>query len=115
MGRSPPVASPFTAPMRNFNPATDAHSLRFRNPTRRDTTMLPAKGWLVLGFRSDNPGAWLFHCHIAWHAGQGFSVQFLERVNDIPGTLELEDLEPVCELWNEYYDTTECPQFDSGL
>lgn len=115
MGRSPPVDSPFTAPMRHFDPATDTRSLHFSNPTRRDTTMLPAKGWLVLGFRSDNPGAWLFHCHIAWHVGQGLSVQFLERVDEIPETLELEDLEPVCRLWGEYYPGSECPQFDSGL
>lgn len=115
MGRSPAVDNPFQIDMRNFDPARDAPSLNFQNPTRRDTTMLPAKGWLVLGFRSDNPGAWLFHCHIAWHAGQGFSMQFIERIEDIPGSVDLGEIEPICTAWEEYYATTECPQFDSGL
>ncbi len=26
--------------------------------------MLPAGGWLVIAFPTDNPGAWLLHCHI---------------------------------------------------
>jgi FtsP/CotA-like multicopper oxidase with cupredoxin domain len=26
--------------------------------------MLPGGGWLVIGFITDNPGAWLMHCHI---------------------------------------------------
>ena len=47
-----------------FNKDTDTPNLTFQNPTRRDTEMLPAGGWLVLAFPTDNPGAWLFHCHI---------------------------------------------------
>ena len=38
--------------------------LTFVNPTRRDVAFLPAKGWLVISFPTDNPGAWLMHCHI---------------------------------------------------
>ena len=115
MGRSPPIENPAEAEMRHFDPATDTESLDFDNPTRRDTTILPAMGWLVLGFRSDNPGAWLFHCHIAWHAGQGFSMQFLERPEEISDVMDLDEIQPNCEAWESYYATTECPQFDSGL
>ena len=39
-------------------------SLNFKNPTRRDVAFLPVGGWLVIAFPSDNPGAWLMHCHI---------------------------------------------------
>lgn len=102
--------------MRNFNAARDTPGLSFENgPARRDTTMLPAKGWLVLAFRADNPGTWLFHCHIAWHASQGFSLQFVESVEDIPSTVDLEAIEEVCDAWEEYYATTQCPQYDSGI
>ena len=38
--------------------------LTFKNPTRRDVAFLPVGGWLVIAFPSDNPGAWLMHCHI---------------------------------------------------
>ena len=40
-------------------------ALNFDNPTRRDTHMLNPGGWLVVAFPTDNPGAWLFHCHIS--------------------------------------------------
>ncbi|PKS09340.1 hypothetical protein jhhlp_003954 [Lomentospora prolificans] len=115
LGRSDPPANPFNAPMTNFNPSTDMGRLRFSNPTRRDTTTMPARGWLLLAFRVDNPGAWLFHCHIAWHAGQGLSMQFLESVADIPPTVDLSILEPVCSIWSDYYSTSQCKQWDSGL
>ena len=35
-------------------------------PMRRDTFMVRPNGHVVLRFRSDNPGVWLFHCHIEW-------------------------------------------------
>jgi FtsP/CotA-like multicopper oxidase with cupredoxin domain len=38
--------------------------LNLVNPPRRDTANMPAAGWLVLAFETDNPGTWLMHCHI---------------------------------------------------
>lgn len=35
-------------------------------PMRRDTVLVQPNGYAVLRFRSDNPGIWLFHCHIEW-------------------------------------------------
>jgi FtsP/CotA-like multicopper oxidase with cupredoxin domain len=65
-------------------------TLNFVNPTRRDTVMLqgstnPANpaGYTVIGFETDNPGAWLMHCHIIWHVDDGLSLQFIERPDDI--------------------------------
>jgi FtsP/CotA-like multicopper oxidase with cupredoxin domain len=48
-----------------FNKDTDIEALKFDNPPRRDATMLPGFGWLNVAFKNDNPGAWLFHCHVA--------------------------------------------------
>lgn len=51
------------------------------NPPRRDTAMLPASGYLVIAFKTDNPGVWLLHCHVSllscleWGGG--------ERVSDL--------------------------------
>ena len=42
-------------------------ALKLNNPPRRDVAMLPANGFLVLAWETDNPGAWLVHCHIGWH------------------------------------------------
>jgi FtsP/CotA-like multicopper oxidase with cupredoxin domain len=46
-------------------------TLNTSNPPRRDTAMLPGAGYLVMAFKADNPGAWLCHCHIAWHTSEG--------------------------------------------
>jgi iron transport multicopper oxidase len=35
-------------------------------PMRRDTVVLKPNGNLRLRFVADNPGIWLFHCHIEW-------------------------------------------------
>lgn len=47
-----------------FDISSDPANLQYTNPKRRDTTVLPAGGWVVLAFPTDNPGAWLMHCHI---------------------------------------------------
>lgn len=33
-------------------------------PMRRDTVLAPPNGNVILRFRADNPGLWLFHCHL---------------------------------------------------
>ena len=77
--------------------------------------MLPAFGWLTVAFRTDNPGAWLFHCHIAWHASQGLSVQYLERASEIPSAMNLNEITPNCNAWRSYSPTAIWPQSDSGI
>ncbi|OAX35604.1 Fet3 protein [Rhizopogon vinicolor AM-OR11-026] len=48
------------------------------NPMRRDTITITGGGSVTLRFIADNPGAWLFHCHIEWHLESGLAVQFIE-------------------------------------
>jgi FtsP/CotA-like multicopper oxidase with cupredoxin domain len=122
LGASPPLANPIAYnTLRPYDPATgeshffhtlkqdsadcfpDGPTLEGNNPTRRDTTQLPAWGWLVVAFETNNPGAWLFHCHTAWHVSQGLSVQFLEQLAAIPRAMDLSTLAPTCNAWNEYY------------
>ena len=95
-----------------FDKTADPANLLYDNPTRRDTTMLPAGGWVVIAFPTDNPGAWLFHCHIAWHISEGLGVQFLEAKSsiDIPA-----DFTNQCNAWNTYYNHAVYKQDDSGL
>ncbi|GME22696.1 Multicopper oxidase type 1 [Neofusicoccum parvum] len=93
----------------NTSPAT----LNWANPTRRDVSLLPGGGWLAIAFPTDNPGAWLMHCHIAWHISEGLGVQFLEGKDKInlPGS----DWQTTCSNWDKYWDTTVYPKQDSGL
>ncbi|KAI8364347.1 Cupredoxin [Radiomyces spectabilis] len=48
------------------------------NPVRRDTVMVPAESFTILRFRADNPGVWIFHCHIDWHLESGLAAIFIE-------------------------------------
>jgi FtsP/CotA-like multicopper oxidase with cupredoxin domain len=101
-----------------FNPATDIGSLNFNNPVRRDVTMLPALGYVVLAFQTDNPGNWLFHCHIAWHVSGGLSVSFVEQPTaqmSFISTSDLADYDNVCASWRSWYPTSPFRQVDSGL
>ncbi|KAJ3406570.1 ferroxidase fet3 [Chytridiales sp. JEL 0842] len=54
------------------------------NPVRRDTVVVPSQGFAVLRFTADNPGIWLFHCHIEWHLEAGLSLLFFERPLELP-------------------------------
>jgi len=90
-------------------------SLNFVNPPRRDVAMLQATGYLVLGFPTDNPGAWLMHCHIAWHVGEGLAVQFLERKDEIAGLMNLTAIQPACDNFDSWYSTSPYKKLDSGL
>ncbi|KAK7964083.1 multicopper oxidase [Apiospora saccharicola] len=90
-------------------------ALNLNNPVRRDTAMLPPAGHLVLAFKTDNPGAWLMHCHIGWHTSEGFALQFVERQTEIPGILDTQRLVDTCSVWNNHQTTAALKQGDSGI
>lgn len=96
-----------------FDINKDPNNLVYNNPTRRDTTMLPGGGWLVIAFPTDNPGAWLMHCHIAWHISEGLGVQFLESKSTI--NLGGSAYAYQCAKWTSYQKTSYYKKDDSGL
>ena len=51
---------------RNFS--IDSHTIR------KDTVMVPAGGYVVINFLSDNPGYWFLHCHIEVHQLEGMAL-----------------------------------------
>ena len=97
-------------------------TLNMDNPARRDTATLPALGYLVLAFESDNPGAWLvsstteyftkicakaifqMHCHIPFHISGGLGVQFIERKDEIlRSNGNLGAMQQGCADWQKYH------------
>ncbi|KAL4808784.1 laccase [Aspergillus unguis] len=84
---------------------------------RRDTAMLKEDGYLVIAFYTDNPGAWLMHCHIGWHTEEGFDMQFVERYDEIQELLGdyYSDLAENCESWDTYQEEYTVIQEDSGV
>ncbi len=54
-------------------------SFEISNTTlRKDTIIVPGGGYVVLQFRSDNPGLWFLHCHIVPDLLEGMSVMIDE-------------------------------------
>lgn len=90
--------------------------LNLVNPPRRDVASLPANGYLAIAFKKDNPGAWIIHCHIAWHASEGLGLEFVESQNQITMALaDKEDFEDTCTQWDAYTPTEIYLQDDSGV
>ncbi|KAF1840066.1 multicopper oxidase [Cucurbitaria berberidis CBS 394.84] len=89
--------------------------LNLSNPPRRDTAMLPGSGYLVLAFETDNPGAWLMHCHIGWHTSEGFALQFIERYDEVAAITNATALNNNCNNWSTFQTSNSIEQEDSGI
>ncbi|ATY60162.1 laccase-1 precursor [Cordyceps militaris] len=89
--------------------------LKTKNPPRRDTALLPGSGYLVIGFVTDNPGVWLMHCHIGYHVETGFSLQVVERADEIPAIIDAEKLSTECAVWSSFQEENKIIQDDSGV
>ncbi|TPX35112.1 hypothetical protein SmJEL517_g02450 [Synchytrium microbalum] len=53
------------------------------NPLRRDTISVQSYGHTVVRVVFDNPGLWMFHCHIQWHMSAGLSMQIVSNPTKI--------------------------------
>ena len=80
--------------------------LNLDNPPRRDVALLPQNGYLVIAFKADNPGTWLLHCHIAWHASSGLGMQILENTSTLAQRLSNQTKQAgivnTCNTWNDW-------------
>jgi FtsP/CotA-like multicopper oxidase with cupredoxin domain len=41
---------------------------------RKDTVMVPRRGFAIIRFRADNKGIWMFHCHLLVHLKSGMAM-----------------------------------------
>ncbi|OTB09252.1 putative ferroxidase [Hypoxylon sp. CI-4A] len=47
-------------------------------PPRRDVVAVNSKSYAVFRIKADNPGVFLFHCHVEWHVEMGLSATLIE-------------------------------------
>ncbi len=62
---------------------------------------------MIIAFKADNPGVWLVHCHIAWHASSGLAMQIIERQETIAAEMtpaRLSNVNHGCRKWNEWFN-----------
>ncbi|KAF2661805.1 multicopper oxidase [Lophiostoma macrostomum CBS 122681] len=90
-------------------------TLNLDNPPRRDVANLPAAGYLVIAFKTDNPGTWLMHCHIGWHTSEGLALQFVERESEIAALVNADTANATCAAWNSWASDIGIEEEDSGV
>lgn len=77
----------------------------------KDTVTVPDGGYAILRFHANNPGAWLLHCHVEYHAeiGMGLVIQVGEPA-DFPlppphfpkcGSFDYSDLDLQAEMQSQ--------------
>jgi FtsP/CotA-like multicopper oxidase with cupredoxin domain len=83
-----------------YDPDTDAKSQILDNPLQKDMISLWRRSWAVIRFKVDNPGVWIFHCHMEQHipTGQIMAFNLLPSQQppipkDVPG-------EGPCPIWS---------------
>ncbi|KAF2463799.1 laccase-2 precursor [Lindgomyces ingoldianus] len=74
-------------------------------PMMRDTVVVPANGYIVLRWLSNNPGVWFFHCHIDMHLVGGMASIFIENPTQLQQQYRSvpSDGIALCEASNECY------------
>ena len=87
---------------------TSTLTLKLDNPPRRDVVLVPRDGYVVIAFKADNPGAWLIHCHIAFHITEGLGIQIMERQSDAnelfpKGSSAQKEAKRVCDNWETWH------------
>jgi L-ascorbate oxidase len=57
----------------------------FDNPPVKDTVTVPVGGYTIIRFVADNPGTWMFHCHLDFHSeiGMGLLIK-IGNQRDLP-------------------------------
>ena len=59
-------------------------TLNLVDPPVKDVLIIPAGGYAVIRFRTDNPGFWFMHCHLQIHMMAGMAMVLGEAVDRIP-------------------------------
>ena len=57
----------------------------YNRPPVKDTITVPVGGYTVIRFLADNPGTWMYHCHLDFHSevGMGLLIK-IGNVSDLP-------------------------------
>ena len=78
-------------------PGAERASGRYNpKPPMRDTVSVFPRSFSVLRFHANNPGVYLFHCHIEWHVEMGLTATIIEAPEVLRGIEIPEDHIEAC-------------------
>ncbi|KAM7275251.1 hypothetical protein ACFE04_017117 [Oxalis oulophora] len=73
-----------------FDIYNDPKKYNLENPIMKNTVAMQPYGWTALRIIADNPGVWLFHCHIESHFYMGLGVVFeegIDKLGNLPSSI----------------------------
>ncbi|XP_074306444.1 L-ascorbate oxidase-like [Silene latifolia] len=73
-----------------FDPSKDYKKYNLVDPILKNTVPIHPYGWTAIRFKANNPGVWLFHCHIESHFYMGMGIVFeegIKRVGKLPSSI----------------------------
>ncbi len=65
-------------------------------PPKKDVIAVRPQSYAVLRIVANNPGVWLFHCHIEWHVEMGLTATLIEAPDRLVGLSIPQDHLDVC-------------------
>ena len=71
-----------TIPMNVVNEVTEDGGRIKNTAILKDTVIVPAGGYVVIAFQTDNPGYWFLHCHIEVYQLEGMGVMIEKYPSD---------------------------------
>lgn len=74
------------------------------HPASKDTVNVNGNSYAVIRFAADNPGVWLFHCHIEWHVEMGLTATIIEAPEELRSLQIPQSHIEVCKLQGEPYE-----------
>ncbi|KAF5353223.1 hypothetical protein D9756_007799 [Leucocoprinus leucothites] len=98
--------------------SADHECFNFANPVQRDVVSAgdTVGDFVVIRFRTDNPGPWILRCHINFHYGMGLAVVFAEAPDDVASANRNipTEWDQLCPAWDALPDTVKVPQVDNS-
>ncbi|XP_074308721.1 L-ascorbate oxidase-like [Silene latifolia] len=73
-----------------FDPSNDYKKYNLVDPIQKNTVPIHPDRWTAIRFKANNPGVWLFHCHIESHFYMGMGIVFeegIKRVGKLPSSI----------------------------
>ncbi|KAM7275403.1 hypothetical protein ACFE04_017269 [Oxalis oulophora] len=73
-----------------FDMHKDPKKYNLVNPIMKNTVAVQPFGWTALRIIANNPGVWLFHCHIESHFYMGMGLVFeegIDKVKELPSSI----------------------------
>ncbi|GMP46171.1 hypothetical protein CsSME_00014430 [Camellia sinensis var. sinensis] len=68
----------------NFDNETDPKSYNLIDPPKLNTIRVPKKGWVTVRFIANNPGVWLWHCHLLRRLTCSMKTVFIVKNGETP-------------------------------